>query len=299
VKFEEQGGRGWRCELAAGPRIVHGPQHKWWKNGHKRQEGEYQHGLKVGPWRSFHTTGTLWEETDHLPNDVASKRVCHGNGALKAVQHYHAGKRDGRWSTFWDDGAKDSEGSYRRDVRVGKWQSWRRDGSLLVAGRYVDGKPHGRWTEQFGSHGTYDHGRRVGQWKLFRSGGGAPAIHNYVNGELHGRFTEVSVDGTLELEGHYVRGKRHGRWTFHRWTTTAVVAASARGAYKHGKQTGRWQWILDGKLRLDGSYRDGKRHGVWTMWSPAGAPEARGIYQHGKRSSGEDVRDPFPPPWER
>src|SRR5690349_4761107 len=69
----------------------------------------------------------------------------------------------GRRTQWWQGGARQSEGEYRRGVAHGHWVFWRKSGQRALEGNYWAGKKSGRWTRwpekgapEVTEHPTYD-----------------------------------------------------------------------------------------------------------------------------------------------
>jgi len=106
--------------------LWHGPFTSWyWQSGAKESEGNYQYGMKEGPWTLY------W-----------------GENQLRAQGEYRADKRTGHWKEWGTgDGVKvPAEGPYLDDYRQGTWtEPWGIDGRYWK-GDYVKGLKKGLWT---------------------------------------------------------------------------------------------------------------------------------------------------------
>ena len=57
------------------------------------------------------------------------------------------GKRQGRWTTWFDNGQKRSEGGYLDGEMHGPFTLWYESGNKREEGQYVRGRAHGLWTK--------------------------------------------------------------------------------------------------------------------------------------------------------
>jgi antitoxin component YwqK of YwqJK toxin-antitoxin module len=57
------------------------------------------------------------------------------------------GAREGRWTTWFDNGKKRSEGGYLDGEMHGPFTLWYESGSKREDGQYVRGRAHGRWVK--------------------------------------------------------------------------------------------------------------------------------------------------------
>ena len=57
------------------------------------------------------------------------------------------GKREGRWTTWFDNGKKRSEGGYLDGEMHGPFTLFYESGNKREEGQYVRGRAHGRWVK--------------------------------------------------------------------------------------------------------------------------------------------------------
>jgi antitoxin component YwqK of YwqJK toxin-antitoxin module len=161
---------------------------------------------------------------------------------------------------------------------------WKRfkDGKQTSETTYVRGKPHGRQIE-FGSDGTptmighWDLGVRHGAFEYWR---GATLLGKAVMDHDTGEWIAFR-DGKLVEKGRLVNGKREGAWEIHEGDTIRT------GTYVADRPHGRWSVLSqDRKTKhSEGDYKDGKRHGAWTLWRTADGKQivGRGTYAADER----------------
>ena len=104
----------------------------------------------------------------------------HEDGSAKRVQ-YFKGEGEDRFLRkdlfYYDNGQKRVEGEYNKDGKKdGKWTYWYEDGSKWSEGYFKNGLNHKKrttWHESGEMHytGTYEEGERVGVWKFFNEEG--------------------------------------------------------------------------------------------------------------------------------
>jgi len=113
----------------------------FWEDGRKAAEGSYLLGLRDDRWLYWHPDGTKDEVESGLYRMKAE--VYEGEGRPRRyVVETRNGVRHGRWTSYWENGERQLEGTYRAGVREGWWSFFHLDGSLepeLVSGRYVAG----------------------------------------------------------------------------------------------------------------------------------------------------------------
>lgn len=109
-------------EFVDGEWRKHGPFTFRNERGEVISEGSYKMGLEDGPWIQTYADG------------------ARGKGS------FVAGKRSGRWDTFFANGAPQDSGTYTDGRRSGQWTSRRSDGTLLRKATFVDGELNGPTT---------------------------------------------------------------------------------------------------------------------------------------------------------
>ena len=61
-----------------------------------------------------------------------------------------------------------------------------------------------------------------------------------------------------------------------------------KGTYKNGKKDGLWtEWDENGRKRIKGINKDGRRDGLWTWWYENGQKEGEDNYKNGELISQE------------
>lgn len=103
------------------------------------------------------------------PRRHGPSRTWYEDGTLRTEEHWHEGKRDGRFVEYHRNGRKAREGTYRLDDKVGTWTIWFEDGALEERSEWVANVPHGRaatWHRGGArrSEGRYCMGAQCGTW---------------------------------------------------------------------------------------------------------------------------------------
>ena len=80
-------------------------------------------------------------------------------GKLKSLGKLKSGKKQGRWTSWHENGKKKSEIQYVGDVMDGSFKEWHANGKKKAVGKTKDGEMDGRWV------GWYENGTKAGvQW---------------------------------------------------------------------------------------------------------------------------------------
>ncbi|MBE7463685.1 MAG: hypothetical protein HS116_09290 [Planctomycetes bacterium] len=129
----------------------------------------------------------------------------------------------------------------------------------------------------------------------------------YANGKLDGPLTEWFMDGQKARAGAFRAGKETGTWTA--WQPTGAKYWEAE--YVEGRIQGKKTYWRDGKVSVEemydkvgelisvtqwhssgakeqfGTFRGGKKHGIWTVWNKDGSIQHQGEWKDGLPWEGE------------
>ena len=101
----------------------HGRLTRWYENGCKSVEMEYEYGSK-------HGRSAAWHE----------------NGAKAAEAAFRRAKLHGKYTKWYPTGGKKEESWWENGKRCGRSVRWRENGVRSLECTYVNGKPHGTLT---------------------------------------------------------------------------------------------------------------------------------------------------------
>jgi antitoxin component YwqK of YwqJK toxin-antitoxin module len=133
-------------------KMVNRTEWKWYKNGQKWSEGNWENGKVNGLW-------TYWYE----------------NGQKNFEGTYKNGLKDGPWMSWYDNGQKFYEESYKNDKRDGTFKGWYQNGTQSSERTYSDGKVDGLETYWYISGQiyrelTYENGNLISDKKWNEDG---------------------------------------------------------------------------------------------------------------------------------
>lgn len=77
--------------------------------------------------------------------EVVKEIQYFNNGQKKLVGHYKNGKKDGKWTFWYVNGQKQSEGYFFENLKTGETLVYHENGKPFYKGSYVDGKKDGKW----------------------------------------------------------------------------------------------------------------------------------------------------------
>ena len=112
-------------------------------------------------------------------NNRTVEKELFDNGTVKSEKTYE--KVDGKVQlisevVYHPNGQKYMEGAFKDELREGKWTSWYENGTLWSEGEFKAGESHGARTVyhpngQVHYQGTFDEGKRIGIWTFFDENG--------------------------------------------------------------------------------------------------------------------------------
>ena len=97
------------------------------------------------------------------------------------------GKKDGKWTEWYNNGRKELEGTYKKGRREGKWTWW-----------YENGQKQ--------KEGTYKKGRRYGLWTIYMEDGWKLSEIKYIDDDNY-EFKTYNKDGSLDYSHIFKDGK--------------------------------------------------------------------------------------------
>ena len=207
---------------------------------------------------------------EYFPN---GKKQCEG----KLLNN----KRDGKW-TFWDEqGMKIYEGHYKNGLQHLQWTFLDKQGREVTES-YDEGKKHGLWRywDDEGRGVIENHhkdGFKNGLWVYYDDNGNG-RIENYINGKKNGSCRYICDEFNI------------GGYTYKHWDQSQLIDEMLKAIqpdngvhhkvaslyfenqpyeteleinYLNDKRNGPIILKLSGKVKVEGSYRDDKKHNSW------------------------------------
>ena len=169
-------------------------------------------------------------------------------GEKEFVGSYKDGKKDGKWTEWFENGQKSAEETFKDGELNGKWTEWFENGKKEKEGTYKDGK-----------YFLSNHWDKNGDIKV-KDG--------------NGLFISWHENGKKKEEVTYKDGERDGLYTYWHWNKGRLYGKSSEGSYKDGKKDGKWtEWFENGKKEKEGNLEGGKEVGKWTYYNEDGTIE--------------------------
>ncbi|MBT5910757.1 MAG: toxin-antitoxin system YwqK family antitoxin [Opitutae bacterium] len=122
------------------------------------------------------------------------------NGRLKRLGYLNEGAKDGLWTSWHENGEKQLEIRYKKDVLHGETSSWHPNGQKKSVGNIRDGEMDGPWEEWY-ENGWKERVQNCDFGKLlsatvWKPDGEKCPVSNIVNGK--GELIDYNEDGTID-----------------------------------------------------------------------------------------------------
>jgi antitoxin component YwqK of YwqJK toxin-antitoxin module len=167
----------------------------------------------------------------------------------------------GKFTEYYRDGKKFSEGTFKEGVQDGQWSYWHDNGQLCKTVTFIKGQPDGAW-DSFRADGTlqskksYKDGKRNGLWVAYFEDGKTPSIEQtYVDNKLDGLVKLYFKNGKPRIETVFKGGMREGQST--EWEESGRKVAEA--TYVKNKLDGKLTRYNPDGTKTEEYFRDGKR----------------------------------------
>ena len=279
----------------------------FYQNGNLKSEGWYKAGVKNGYFKEYSEDGNLISIVKYIDGEIqkdvtelakldVKTEYYPVTGKVKSIGSYKNNIPEGirreyspdgkiiSAKIFLDgivigDGIVDEEG-----LKQGPWKEYHDSGELKAIGKYVDGKKIGEWKwyykngkiEQIGAYLKNE--KPDGEWKWYYDDGKLLRDEFYAGGLENGLMTEYSDSGTVIAKGEYIDGLEDSSWVY------MLGDVKVEGSYKEGKRDGDWKYYYhNGTLSFNGKFLDDNPDGKHIYYWDNGKEREEGNYIMGKR----------------
>jgi len=313
--------------------LPHGKWIGYYKDGETKHVKRFEDGKKQGKWQFFTKNGDvhtfeLYEndkrnsewykkgegkdiyyqfwDMDSLVSEYAD--LHYPNGQLIEKISYKEGLKNGKFTGYYQNGAKKYLKRYEDDEPEGKWQYYTMAGKTNAEEIYEGGKRNEEWFRIEENGDTY-----YQYWDLDSLISEYADLH-YPNGQLiekisykkglkDGKFTGYYENGEVKYKKRYSEDLPDGKWDYY----TAAGKKNEEQIYVKGKRNEEWYrkdengdtyyqyWDLDslvseyadlhysnGQLIEKISYKEGLKDGKFTGYYPSGKVEYVKRYEEDK-----------------
>ncbi len=254
---------------------------KWFYDDEKlRMEGTFNHGLKNGYFKEYDQDGNL----------VSVSKFVDGE---KEVQAEELTKLDVR-TDYYPNGTPKVIGTYdkngipegvRREYsengKVEKAYIFRH-GKIIAEGIFTDaGEKEGLWKEYYPdgklkATGAYNKDEHNGLWKFYYPSGRLEQVGKYKNGVPDSTWRWFYSNGKLLRDENFYKGLSDGLMT--EYSIDGKVRA--QGEYIEGKREDHW-FFIEGDSKEEGNYVEGLRNGLWKSYYDDGQISFQGKFVDG------------------
>ncbi len=163
--------------------------------------------------------------------------------------------------TFYQDGKKSSEITYKNGIPSGESKFWHPNGVLMQQNTYIEGRVTGmltRWhpNGNLESEEEYSHDLRNGVSRKYNNNGKLILETYYINDTLNGDHREYYPDGNIMIQGSHKDGLFQGEWKWYDADGFLLGEAIFEGGTGIQKA-----WRRDGTLLREIQYFKNLKHG--------------------------------------
>ena len=189
------------------------------------------------------------------------QRFYYPNGKISSEGNMIAGKPDGYWKAFYENGNRKSEGNRKNFEIDSTWKFYNEEEKLILEVNYHLGKKEGlkiSYLDKETIREKFKNDIKEGITRYEHPDGKIKLEIPYVNGLEQGFGKEYARDGTIITLTEYKRGFIVDRQRINRKD-------------KNNLKQGPWYFFYtNGNIRIEGVYRDNKKHGYFKEFTENG-----------------------------
>jgi uncharacterized protein len=227
---------------------IDGDVELFYRNGQRSKLIAYVAGERQGKQIDYYPDGRVAANYSNVQGKVNGPyELFHPNGKIKIRTTFKDDYYNGKFEDFFINGKLKSVGEYANGLLTGNWKLYYRNGQLSATGNYTSkGKP-------------------VGEWLYYDYTGIQTEKRNF---DDEGRYHGENV--------HYEDGKQKGVWLYKKDILIKYTAFNPEGKvlFTAGNNNGNFYakvYDIDGILRREGNFADGKADGLWKYYNRYGA----------------------------
>lgn len=253
----------------------------YYPEGGKRQHFFLKDDEIEGSAEVFDRCGNLIDKLNYSKGlREGSGTSYYSSGKKELTYSYKAGQRDGEFIEYYESGVVHETYQYKEGELEGPFREYYADGKLKIAGNYIKGDVDGEW-KYYHSNGIlektgfYKAGLAIGEWLYYTPQNVISEKRNFnAQGNWHGESTVYHLGIP-----HYVR-------TFKNDLLTKLVYYDKNGKIlskaenNNGNFTTRI-YYANGQVNGEGTYKNGKLHGLWKYYYPEGTVLSEYNYVNG------------------
>ena len=269
---------------------LHGLWKVYTKDGKLNSTGKYEDGVKSGEWKVYSATGELFYQGKFVNGKKHGFFKFYKGNKTQASGSFQYGKRNGEWVFNNKPGVtekvvyKRNKISIKETITKGKkkadWVSYYSNEKKQQEGQKLNGLKTGLWTFYYKNNGAknysqeYKNRKSDGAYTRYRNSGKTVAKKGqYVKGKKEGKWIEYEITGKVREEVNYKNNKKEG--TFKRYHLSKdKLMAQQIGRFVKGTKQGKWKrYYLDGTLKSESNYTNGKLIGATKTYTKKAIPK--------------------------
>ena len=200
------------------------------------------------------------------------------------IYSYKDGELDGLNVVYYKNNIKEI-GHWKAGKQNGLFQMYTEDGVLIDNANFKDGERDGV-TEQFYNDtgklrvsANYKNGVLEGEFKAYYPNGNLQGEVNYVNGEMNGDFKEYHENKKIRLSGSYKNSLQEGEWKFYLEDGTLESIINYKDGELHGIKE---DYYKNGNVWTRQEFKNNDLDGVYEVYYENGNPQLKAKMKNGQ-----------------
>ena len=200
------------------------------------------------------------------------------------IYSYKDGELDGLNVVYYKNNIKEI-GHWKAGKQNGLFQMYTEDGVLIDNANFKDGERDGV-TEQFYNDtgklrvsANYKNGVLEGEFKAYYPNGNLQGEVNYVNGEMNGDFKEYHENKKIRLSGSYKNSLQEGEWKFYLEDGTLESIINYKDGELHGIKE---DYYKNGNIWTRQEFKNNIPEGIYEVYYEDGNPQLKAVIKDGQ-----------------
>ncbi len=262
----------------------------YYEDGTLLSEGWMKEGKPDGYWKTYHENGNIRSEGNRIQHLLDGIWKFYDDSAnMILTVEYSAGKKEGERKSYLEKEIIIER--FVNDQKNGLTEIFYKNGNLKKSSEYLNDKKHGL-EKEFSKNGIVialtryendivisreminridENGRKQGLWKFFHENGKIQMEGKYLNDKKHGIFKIYDKKGALV--------------SIEKYQNDEII----KDIPELGDLEKRIDYYDNGKIKIVGTYKDGKAHGLRTHYSEEGNITENYIFWNGKMIAKGDI----------
>ena len=219
---------------------------------------------KEGNPFSGRTKSASEEYTDiysYKDGELDGLNVIYYKNNIKEIGHWKAGKQNGVFQMYTEDGVLIDNANFKDGERDGVTEQFYNDtGKLRVSANYKSGVLEG-------------------EFKAYYPNGNLQGEVNYINGEMNGDFKEYHENKKIRLSGSYKNSLQEGEWKSYLEDGTLESIVNYKDGELHGLKE---DYYKNGNVWTRQEFKNNDLDGVYEVYYENGNPQLKAKIKNGQ-----------------